>query len=181
MVVIDRSRLIRLFSGVAALAILALVVRLVLAAVTLTIYVDDSSACTTGCGSAAAPHRTITAAITDANGRIVAAEADTVIIEVAAGNYPEHVLIVPNVHVRCAGPSTTTIDATGLGHSVVIFSAGGTGRPRQDFSIDGCRITGGSGEDRVADATIAGGGVFVFGDAVVSNNVITGNVLSGPE
>ncbi|MBI4169927.1 MAG: hypothetical protein HY510_08325, partial [Acidobacteria bacterium] len=143
-----RGRLSRVLSGTVALLVLAVVARLVLAAGTLTLYVDDDSACASGCGSAAAPHRTIAAAITDANNRIVAGEAATVIIQVAAGLYPERILIVPNVHVRCASPATTTIDASGLGRSAVIFASGGTGRPRRDFSIDGCRITGGMGENR---------------------------------
>ena len=56
-----------------------------------------------------------------------------------------------------------------------------SGRFRADFSIRNCRITGGSGEVRTGAARVSGGGVFVLGNAVVSNNIITGNVLAGPE
>ena len=165
---------------VACLAILGFVAHLVLAAGTATIYVSASSTCTTGCGSQAAPWKTIQAAINDANSRIIAATASGAIIQVAAGTYPERIFIYPNVHVLCAGPATTTINATGLGRSAVIFGSGGTGRATTDFSIDGCKITGGTGELRNA-ISYSGGGVFVFGDAVVSNNLITGNVVTGSQ
>ncbi len=150
-------------------------------AATATLYVDDDSLCASGCGSQASPYPTIQAAINDANGRIVAGTATGATIVVAGGRYAERIFIFPNIHVRCASPSTTTIDAAGRGRSAVVFASGGTGRPNADFSIDGCTITGGSGEVRVLEETVVGGGVFIFGDAVVSNNVITGNVLSGPE
>ncbi|MEK7283678.1 MAG: MopE-related protein, partial [Acidobacteriota bacterium] len=93
----------------------------------------------------------------------------------------ERIYIFPNIHVLCDSPATTTIDATGGGRSAVILAAGLTGRVRTDFSIASCRITGGVGEARTAIARVSGGGVFVLGDAVVSNNVITGNVMSGSE
>jgi hypothetical protein len=156
------------------------VAHLVLAAGTVTIYVNASSTCTTACGSQATPWKTIQAGINDANARIIAATASGALIQVAAGNYPERIFIYPNVHVLCAGPTTTTINATGLGRSAVIFGSGGTGRAPNDFSIDGCKITGGTGELRNANS-YSGGGVFVFGDAVVSNNLITGNVLTGAQ
>ncbi|HYV85286.1 MAG TPA: MopE-related protein [Patescibacteria group bacterium] len=159
---------------------LGLVAHLVLAAGTVTIYVSASSSCTTGCGSQAAPYKTIQAAINDANSRIIAATASGALIQVAAGNYPERIFVYPNVHVICAGTATTTINATGLGRSAVIFGSGGTGRATTDFSIDGCKITGGTGELRNA-ISYSGGGVFVFGDAVVSNNLITGNVVTGSQ
>src|SRR5580765_6367898 len=149
------------------LATLGFVAHLVLAAGTVTIYVSASSSCTTGCGSQAAPYKTIQAAINDANASIIAATATGALIQVAAGTYPERIFVYPNVHVVCAGPATTTINATGLGRSAVIFGSGGTGRAPGDFSIDGCKITGGMGELRNANS-YSGGGVFVFGDAVVS-------------
>jgi Putative metal-binding motif/Thrombospondin type 3 repeat len=164
--------------GIASTVVLAAVARLVLAAGSVTIYVNASSSCTTGCGSQASPYKTIQAAINDANAQIGSAVATGAIIQVAAGNYPERIFIYPSVHVRCESPLTTTINATGLGRSAVIFGSGGTGRDDTDFSIDGCKITGGSGELRNA-LSYSGGGVFVFGDAVVSNNAITGNVISG--
>jgi hypothetical protein len=152
----------------------------VLAVGTVTLWVDDSSACSTGCGSQASPYRTIQAAINDANGQIVAGQATEAIIEVQPGNYAERIFIYPDIHVLCDDPQTTTINATGLGRSAVIFASGGTGRPVNDFSIDGCKITGGIGELRT-NYSNAGGGVYVFGDAVVSHNVITGNTIAGTQ
>ncbi len=163
--------------AVLSIAALAFVTHLVLAAGTANLFVNAASTCTIGCGSQATPYKTIQAAINDANARLVAATASGAVIRVAAGNYHERIFIYPNVHVLCADSSTTTIDATGLPRSAVIFASGGTIRPTTDFSIDGCKITGGSGELRNGN-TYAGGGVFVFGDAVVTNNVITGNVLN---
>ncbi|HEV8701290.1 MAG TPA: MopE-related protein, partial [Candidatus Polarisedimenticolia bacterium] len=176
-----RARMTRLFATIAALAALLFVGRLVVAAGTVTLYVDDGSTCTTGCGSQAAPFRTITAAINDADARIVAGSASGATIQVAAGNYPERLYILPNIHVLCDSPATTTINAAGTGHASVVLAGGQSGRVRTDFSIRNCRITGGSGEVRTGSGRVSGGGVFVLGDAVVSNNVITGNVLAGPE
>ena len=164
-----------------SLVALLLVARAVLAVGTVTLYVDDNSICTVGCGSQAAPYRTIQAAIVDANGQIVAGQATDAVIQVFGGNYPERIFIYPDIRVICSeGPSNTTINATGLGRSAVIFASGGTGRPVNDFSIDGCKITGGVGEIR-AGYSNAGGGVYVFGDAVVSNNLITGNTIAGTQ
>ncbi len=162
----------------ASLLALAGIAHLVLAVGLVTLYVDDNSGCASGCGSQSNPHRTIQAAIVDANGQITAGTASGAVIQVAAGNYPERLFIYPNIHVLCASPATTTINATGLGRSAVIFGGGGTGRPDTDFSIDGCTITGGTGELRNGNSH-AGGGVFVYGDAVVSNNLITGNAITG--
>src|SRR5262245_10045159 len=172
-----RGRGLRGVASVSALLTLVLVGRLVVAAGTVTLYVSRGSACTSGCGSQAAPYPTIQAAINDADGRISAGTVSGATIQVAAGNYPERLYIVPNVHVVCAGPSVTTIDATGTGHAAVMLYGPLSGRPRTDFSIENCTITGGSGETR--EGRISGGGIFVIGNAVVSNNVITGNVMSG--
>jgi len=158
--------------------VLAVVGRQVMAVAVVALYVDDGSACSSGCGTQASPYRTIQAAIVDANSRIGAGTATGAVIQVAAGNYPERIFIYPNIHVVCDGPATTTINATGLGRSAVIFGSGGTGRPNVDFSIDGCKVTGGVGEVRNGNSH-AGAGVFVFGDAVVSNNLITANALAG--
>ena len=166
------------FQTFAALVLLALIGRRVLAVGSVNIYVDDNSACSAGCGSQASPYRTIQAAIVDANTQIGAGQASGATILVADGTYLERIFIYPNIHVICASPSTTTINAAGFGRSAVIFGMGGSGRPDTDFSIDGCKITGGMGETRNAISK-AGGGVFVYGDAVVSNNVITANSLSG--
>jgi hypothetical protein len=148
----------------------------------LLLYVDAASGCTTGCGSQAAPFSTIQAAVNAANTEIAAGTASSATISVAAGLYHERVFVYPDVNLRGAGSAVTTIDATGLGHSAVVFASGGTGRVRTDFSIDGFTITGGGGEQRPSPQdTVAGGGLFIFGDAVVTNNVIVGNVLSGPQ
>ncbi len=151
------------------------------AAAEAALYVDAASTCTSGCGSQGAPFKTIQAAINEANNEIVAGVASRATIRVAAGRYRERIFIYPDVHLLGAGTSLTIIDATGLGRSAVIFASGGTGRPRTDFSIDGFTITGGSGEVSTASDTVSGGGVFIFGDAVVSNNLIIGNVLSGKQ
>jgi hypothetical protein len=183
----------RLLHLLGAVLLLIVVMRLAAASGTVTVHVDDGSACTAvcnelcdaacaaGCGTPGLPYRSIMAAMHDANCRIVAGQISGATIQVAPGTYNETVRIWPNLHLRCEERATTVIDGAGLGRSAVIFTSGGFGRPRVDFSIDGCTITRGSGEDRPIDATVAGGGVFVFGDAVVSNNLITGNVLSGSQ
>src|SRR5882762_9307369 len=171
----------RFFACTVAACVLGVVARLAVAAGTITLYVDDNSTCTTGCGSQAAPYRTIQAAIDDADNQLIAGTISGATVRVLAGNYPERVYIVPNVHVIGDGPSVTTIDATGKGHSAVILAARTSGRPRTDYSIEGCTIKGGSGEPRSVEQRISGGGVFVFGQAVISNNVITGNIMSGAQ
>jgi predicted outer membrane repeat protein len=152
----------------------------VLAVGSVTLYVDDNSTCTSACGSQASPYSTIQAAINDANAQVSAGTATAGIIQVAAGTYHEHIGIYPDVHVICAGPAVTTIDATGTGRNVVNLTGGSlVGRPNANFSIDGCRLTGGIGDTNPAYSN-RGAGMVVFGDAVVSNNVITGNSISGP-
>jgi len=151
------------------------------AATDLALYVDASSTCTTSCGSQAAPFSTIQAAIDQANSEIVAGIATSATIHVAAGTYLERLFIYPDVNLIGAGAGSTILDATGLGRSGVIFASGGTGRPRTDFSITGFTITGGSGLVQSTQGTIAGGGIFIFGDAAVTNNAIVGNVLSGSQ
>jgi hypothetical protein len=172
-------RWFRGFRGLPALAA-GLLLPSAAAAADITLFVDAASACTSGCGGATAPFPTIQAAINEANTRIVEGAATQAFIQVAAGVYRERVFVYPDVHVRGAGAPTTVIDATGQNRSAVIFASGGTTRPRRNFSIDGFTITGGSGfvSDTTQD-TVAGGGVYIFGDAVVTNNVITGNVLAG--
>jgi Putative metal-binding motif/Thrombospondin type 3 repeat len=194
--VAERGGLLRFLLGVLSILVLTIVARRVAASGDVALYVDDGSNCTitcanscgvacpAGCGTQAVPYRTIQDAINDANCRIIDGQATGAVVQVAAGYYPERIFIFPNIHVSCDSPATTTIDATGQGRSAVIFASGGAiggNRPTVDFSIDGCTITGGSGENRIDDLYIAGGGVFIFGDAVVSNNLITGNVLGGPQ
>src|SRR2546425_267476 len=175
-----RPRTVRLISCGLAVCALLVVTRLVVAAGAITLYVDHNSTCTSGCGSQAAPYPTIQAAIDDADNQLIAGTISGATVRVAAGNYPERLYIVPHVHVLCDAPSTTTIDATGKGRSAVILAdRGSLGRARIDFSVENCTITGGIGEVRTQ--RISGGGVFILGDAVVSNNVITGNVMAGAQ
>jgi hypothetical protein len=164
----------------ASLLTIGAVARLVLAAGSVTIYVNATSTCTTGCGSLANPYKTIGAAVTDANNQISAGTATGAMVQVADGNYPERFFIYPNIHVIC-NSQNSVINAAGLGRSAVIFGQGGTTRATTDFSIAGCKITGGMGEQRTGSTSNVGGGVFIVGDAVVSNNLITGNVLSGSQ
>jgi len=171
----------RLLLCALSLSALGVVARLVVAAGTLTLYVDDNSTCTSGCGTQAAPYPTIQAAIDDADNQITAGTITGASVRVAAGNYPERIYIVPNVHVLCDAPSTTTINATGKGRAAVILAARTSGRVRTDFSVENCTITGGIGEVRTTEQRISGGGVFLLGNAVVSNNVITGNVMAGAQ
>src|SRR5437867_3672062 len=175
--VLRRPLFLRLSASAAALLILIFVGRLVVAAGTVTLYVDAGSTCTTGCGTQTAPYRTIQAAIDDADNRIAVGAVSGATVQVAAGYYPERLYIVPNVHVIGAGPSVTTIDATGTGRAAVIFAARTSGRVKTDFSIEGFTITGGIGENRSGVARISGGGVCVLGNAVVSN--IADNVAQG--
>ncbi len=159
---------------------------------TTDLYVDATSACTvvcatacsppcpSSCGGVGLPYRSIQSAINDANCRIVAGAATDVSIHVGPGTYLERLYIFPDIHVLGAGPNLTRLDATGQARSAVILASGGTSRPRMNFSIDGFTITGGSGfvSDTIQD-TVSGGGVYIFGDAAVTNNVIVGNVLAG--
>ncbi len=149
------------------------------AAVEIQLYVNASSTCTSGCGSASAPFPTIQGAINQANSLIVTASATSAVISVAAGVYRERIFIYPDIRVLGAGAGVTTINATGFGRSAVIFASGGTSRPRRNFSIDGFTITGGTGEVGVVTDSVAGAGMYIFGDASVTNNIIVGNVLSG--
>jgi hypothetical protein len=144
-----------------------------------TLYADASSTCTSGCGTPAAPFPTIQGAINAGNGMIVAGTATSASVMVAAGLYRERIFIFPDIHVHGADPSSTTINATGFGRSAVILASGGTGRPTRNYSIDGFTITGGSGDVGVVVDSVTGGGIFAFGDAVITNNIIVGNILSG--
>ncbi len=163
--------------AIVAIAFLV-VVHYVYASGPITLHVDDDSPCASGCGSQTDPYPTIQAAINDANAQIDAATATEATIDVAPGYYGERIFVFPDIHVRCDSPVTVTIDGTGFARSTVVFASGGTGRSRANYSIDGCTITGGSGETR--STLIGGGGVFIVGDAVVSNNVIRDNVVTGP-
>lgn len=150
-----------------------------LAAAEVVLYADAASGCTSGCGTPSAPFPTIQGAINQANSLIVGGGATSATVRVASGTYRERLFIYPDVHVVGAGAATTVINAAGLGRSAVSFGSGGTGRPRRNFSIEGFTVTGGSGEVGIVVDSVTGGGMYIFGDAVVTNNVIVGNVLSG--
>src|SRR5262249_42896137 len=111
----SKSRLIRIVVCIVSLCALALVARRVGAAGAVTLYVDDGSTCTSGCGSQSAPYRQIQGAIDDADNQIIAGTISGATVRVAAGLYPERIYIVPNIHVLCDAPSTTTINAAGTG------------------------------------------------------------------
>jgi hypothetical protein len=148
----------------------------------LTIYVDDDSGCASGCGGDPGnAWPTIQQAIDEGNNLICTPPPpsciDHVVVQVAAGLYPERIFIFPDIEVIGAGAGATTLDATGFGRPAVIFASGGTGRVRDDFAVRGFTITGGEGED--LGGRIAGGGVFVFGDAEITNNIIAANELLG--
>jgi hypothetical protein len=169
--------------GAGALAAIAFLVvaHFVYASGPITLYVDDDSSCVSLCGSQTDPYPTIQEAINDANAQIGAATATEATIDIAPGYYGERIFIFPDIHVQCDSPATVTIDGTGFARSAVIFASGGTGRAKTNFSIDGCTITGGSGEERINVTLIAGGGIFIIGNPVVSNNVIRDNIVSGPQ
>jgi Right handed beta helix region/Thrombospondin type 3 repeat len=170
-----------LLAGGVALAALLAPGRELHAGSDLTLYVDAASTCTGTCGSQQAPFSTIQAAINEANTQIESGAAAGATLLVAPGLYRERIFIYPDIHVQGSGAGQSILDAGGFGRSAVIFASGGTPRPRTNFSIDGFTITGGSGEMRTVEDTVGGGGVFIFGDAVVTNNAIVGNVLSGSQ
>src|SRR5262249_54422812 len=127
------------------------------------------------CGTQAVPCQKIQDAVNIANctiGSNAALEADVL---VAAGTYPQHVAIYPNVHVIGAGRDVTTIDAKGLNRSAVImsrFDHRGFDRPEEKHSISGFRIIHGSGDliDLVDTSgthffEIGGGGLLLYGDS----------------
>ncbi len=196
-----RRTVLRGLLAAGSIALLTFVARRVIAAGSVTLYVKAGSTCTSlctiskftppvtcdagcfaGCGTATAPYTTIQSALNDANCRVDSGSASDATIQVAAGTYPERIFIFPDEHVQCENQSTTIINAAGKNRSAVIFARGSSGRHFANFSIDSCKITGGMGEDQPTPVlTVAGGGVYIHGDAVVSNNWITGNALSGAQ
>src|SRR5437867_2301091 len=103
---------------------LALLIPTTAAAADITLYVDASSTCTTGCGTLASPFSTIQAAINQANTQIVAGTASSATIQVAAGLYLEHVFIYAGVHVVGGGAASPPLDAAGPGRRAVRFPQG---------------------------------------------------------
>ena len=146
-----------------------------------TRHVDDVTCPATGSGTPVDPYCRIQDAI------CAAVSGDSILA--APGFYPEAIRMKPGVSVISqAGPSLTTIDASGqpctdndfcakrAGNqcSVVTFAAG----HMTSTKIEGFTITGGAG--LIQTNQVAGGGIFVFSSATIINNVITNNVLSGP-
>jgi pectin methylesterase-like acyl-CoA thioesterase len=95
----SRIRSWRVFACSVSICALAAVAVWVAAAGTITLYVDDNSSCTSGCGSQSAPYRNIQDAIDDADNQIIAGTISGATVRVAAGRYPERIYIVPNIHV----------------------------------------------------------------------------------
>jgi hypothetical protein len=97
---------------------------------------------------------------------------DTIIV--APGTYHETInLLGKAITVRSSGGAdVTTIDATGLGHSVVTC----INREGPDTVLDGFTIIGGLGTDLGGGAGYAGGGMFNSGSSpTVTNCTFSGN------
>lgn len=158
-----------------------------------TLYVDAADPCP-GSGTAGSPYCRIQDAICSAS------PGD--LVSVAPGTYNESIRMRPQVSVMSAqGYAVTTIDGTGkpciMGEStppnpgvdycvplagstqcsVVVFADGFTTGDR----LDGFTITHGKGIVRDADMVIAGGGIFALSSPTISNNLVTGNSLQGPQ
>lgn len=152
-----------------------------LGAVGTTVFVDDNTCPAFGSGTSADPYCRIQDAM------CAAMSGSTV--SVAPGTYPEAIRMKPGVSlISQGGPAVTTINSTGkpctetdyctkrtgTQCSTIIFS---TGHTLADI-IDGFTITGGKGT--IQSNKVAGGGIFVFSSATIVNNIITNNILSGP-
>lgn len=143
--------------------------------------VDDDNTASAEQGTAAAPYRTIGAAVAAAK------SGDT--IQVAAGTYVEHVEVhglaltlhggfpggaAGDFSSRTPASQLTTIQGAGAGPAAFFDQSVGS-------TLDGFRITGGSGFE-IDPGLFAGGGVFVdYGQATVSNNLIEGNDVVGAD
>lgn len=160
-----------------------------------TIFVNASSSCP-GSGTPGSPYCKIQNAICHA------VSGD--LVSVAQGTYHESIRMRPGVSVissSSGGYTVTTIDGTGkpciqgastvpdpvndycsslpgsTQCSTVVIGVGFTLTDR----LDGFTIRGGAGINRDLDHKIAGGGLFLASTATISNNLITGNVLVGPQ
>jgi len=91
---------------------------------------------------------------------------------VAPGTYHETINFLGKaITVRSSGGrDATTIDATGIGGSVVTSSSQGTGT-----ILDGFTITGGTGTDLFCDGITIGGGMLNRKNATVKNCGFSGN------
>jgi hypothetical protein len=174
------------------LAVATALILIVLPAAGATIYVNGGRPCP-GAGALGDPYCTIQAAICDA------AAGDVVLV--APGTYHESIRMRPGVSVvSLKGSAATTIDGTGLPcikglgdpptpddfcKSLANSTQCATVVIADDFTnadrLDGFTIRGGSGVRRQELKKIAGGGIYVNSSPTISNNVITGNSVVGPE
>ncbi|PKQ19868.1 MAG: hypothetical protein CVT66_08050 [Actinobacteria bacterium HGW-Actinobacteria-6] len=122
----------------------------------------DANAAAGGNGSAGAPYKTISAAVT-------ASTTDDSLL-VAAGTYSESLLVSKRVSILGAGSGVCTIDAQGTGFSAVRFVSGSDGA-----LISGFRITNGVGTTDM-NGRMLGGGVFCENASpTIEDCLITGN------
>lgn len=131
-----------------------------------TWHVDDDACPGSGTGTEVDPFCSIQAAI-DA-----AADGDEIVV--APGTYYEAIdLLGKPIHLRSSGGhDVTTIDATGLGRSVITCVGGQT----EPTIVDGFTVTGGAGTPYGQYDALAGGGLFAVGANVeVRDCLITGN------
>src|SRR5437867_1473131 len=200
----SRTKAGRYLALAGAACVLGLVARLVVAAGTLTLYVDDNSTCTTGCGSQAAPYRTIQAAIDDADSQLIAGSA-------LAGAQPNWVgggvyigygdpVIVGNVISRnVVNPPALGggNDSLGIGGGIHV-EGNGVGIVSTHARIEANTIfenvaqgeigTGGGIRVDGAPGTLvarniiqnnrsgfSGGGVFIYGTVNFTDNLVHGN------
>lgn len=160
-----------------------------------TIYVDATKPCP-GSGTVGSPY----CKIQDGICHSVAGDQ----VSVAPGTYLESLRMRPGVSVvSTGGYGVTTIDATG---KICIHGPSSPADPVNDYCtpnanttqcaavvfgsnfvnadrIDGFTIRGGKGLNRSAESRpkIAGGGVFSVSSPTISNNLITGNAVQGPQ
>ncbi len=141
--------------------LLSLLVCAAVAAVTLlpakTFIVNQNTCTGAEDGSLALPFCQITSALNNA------VEGD--VVRVMPGTYVENISIPRGVQVLGSGSLVTIVNGGGANNTVTMGGADA------NTMLDGFTITGGRGS--------AGGGIFVNGDAVISNNTIIGNKVIG--
>ncbi len=148
-----------------------------------TWYVDDATCPATGNGTLQTPYCKIQDAI------CAASSGD--LVSVAQGTYPESIRMRPNVDlVSQSGPALTIINGAGKPCTETDFCTKRTGQCSTILFgsghtiatlLDGFTITGGSGTIQTATTQVAGGGIYVFSSATISNNIITNNTLASTQ
>ncbi|MFO0837264.1 MAG: right-handed parallel beta-helix repeat-containing protein [Phycisphaerae bacterium] len=143
-----------------------------LSALAAEVYVDASSVAATELGTQQSPFRTVQAAIN------AAGNGDE--IRVAAGTYRENLRVQSKLVVLRGGYSSAWVrdldkyrpTVSGAGGDCVITLI------QSDATIDGFRITGGTGSTEDLPNAYNGGGIFSRdGSPTISNNIIEGNDL----